>query len=278
MAPVQTEKTSELFKNASGAISEASTEDDTATAPEEYNSCFYVPPPPKNVMRVYHNRKKTSYTDYPIDVKPAGPTMTLIQLLAVETNPTRAQVSKVAYAEGDATEESNLSDVLETPDVRGWVPLQIATRQRQTEAVAALLSLGANPDCRDPETGCTPLIVAVTNGDTAIVKHLLHFHADVNVFSGLENRNAFCEAVFARRADIIDMLLIAGARLELIKDSYPDIEKAYRRYHSSTASRICTSAWMAPYWSMLLGLRWHEVMPAKMSDALRESDSDWLSS
>jgi ankyrin repeat protein len=245
------------------SVSDASDEDSTSL--REYNSCFYVPPTPKNVMRVYHNRKKTAYTDYPIDHGSVGPTMTLIQLLAIESNPTRGQVSKVAYAEGEATEESNLFQVLETPDVRGWVPLQIATRQRQTEAVAALLSLGANPDCRDPDTGCTPLIVAVTNGDTQIVKHLIESGADVNVFSGLENRNAFCEAVFARRADIIDILIAAGARMDLIRESYPEVEQAYRQYHLSTANRLCNSAWMAPYWSTLLGLRWHEVMPATMT-------------
>lgn len=227
-----------------------------------YNSCFYVAPPPKNVHRVYHNRKKTAYTDYIMESAPhSAPCLTLLQLLASEESPSRAAVCKVAYAQGDATEESNLVDVLETPDQRGWVPLLIATRQRQVEAVAALLSLGASPNCLDPQTGCTPLVVAVTFGDQHIVQCLLDHRACMNTFTGPDQRNALCEAIFSRRSDILDMLLYSGGDMEIVAQVQPGLATIQAQCHKGRAVRIYHSMWMPPYWSMLLGFRWHMVVP-----------------
>jgi len=234
----------------------------------QYNSCFYVPPPPRNVVRVYHNRKRTSYTDYPIEeMPPSAPSLTLIQLLAVEREPTYSQVCKVAFAEGDASEDSSLAEVLETPDMYGWTPLLIATQQRQREAVAALLNLGANVECQNPETGCTPLIVAVTAGDQVIVRHLLDYKASVNIFVGPESRNPLCEAIAARRSDIMDMLLAAGGDMGPVQVNYPELADAFQKFHKSKSDRIGTSAWMTRYCSVLTGYSWHMVMPAVITSA-----------
>jgi len=253
------------------SLSETMSDDILSTAgvseSGEYNSCFYIPPPPHNVVRVYHNRKKTSYTDYPIDEMPSStPTLTLIQLLTMEYAPSYAQVCKVAFAEGDATEDSCLADVLETTDMHGWTPLLLATQQRQTEAVVALLNLGANVHCQNPETGCTPLIVAVTAGDQVIVQHLLDHKASVNIFAGPERRNPLCEAIVSRRSDIMDMLLAAGGDIDLVNMHYPELAKAHIMFHKSTCERVCASGWMTGYWSLLAGYSWHTVMPASVAE------------
>jgi ankyrin repeat protein len=228
----------------------------------DYNSCFYVPPPPKNVRRIYHNRKKTSYTDYVIEFDDK-PRMTVVRLLAEEANPTAAMVSKVAFLEG-SQEDSCLPMVLETPDVRGWVPLLIAVRQQQADAVEALLSLGADPNVEDPETGCTPLIIAVTNGDAACVRPLLDYGAIIDIFTGQDGRNPLCEAIFARRADLIDMLLEAGGSLEPVRLRYPSLVDTFEKFRStaSKAERLCANVWMPRYCSTLVGYTWHVTMPA----------------
>mmetsp|Transcript_105535 Transcript_105535/g.296987 ORF Transcript_105535/g.296987 Transcript_105535/m.296987 type:complete len:273 (+) Transcript_105535:73-891(+) len=244
----------------SDALSRETSEDNGS-----YNSCFYVPPPPRNVVRVYHNRKKTSYTDYPLEiVTPSAATPTLFQLLASEANPSRAQVSKAAFDEGMADEDSNLMDVLENVDVRGWTPLIIATRQQQAEAVHELLSLGAMPDCQDPETGCTPLILAVTMGNQVIVQHLLDFGANTTLFTGPDNRNPLCEAIFSRRADVIDMVLAAGGDLETVRERYPALAESYLNCRECLAKKALICGWMSDYWPALLGFKWRVVMPASV--------------
>jgi len=239
-----------------------SQETDALSESSDYNSCFFVPPPPKNVRRIYHNRKKTSYTDYAIEID-TGPKMTVLRLLAEEPNPSRDRVCAVAFAEG-TREDMCLPLVLETPDVRGWVPLLVAVRQQQADAVEALLSLGADPNVIDPETGCTPLIIAVTGGDASIVRHLLDYGAVIDTFSGDDGRNPLCEAIFARRADLIEMLLEAGGSLELIRERYPELVDTFERHrvHASKAERLCAHSWMPGVCSVLVGYSWHVTMPA----------------
>jgi len=243
-------------------VSQESQDIDTLSEASEYNSCFFVPPPPRNVRRIYHNRKKTSYTDYPIDFE-RKPQMTLVQLLAEEANPSKQRVTTVAFAEG-AQEDSCLPLVLETPDIRGWVPLLIAVRQQQADAVEALLNLGADPNVTDPETGCTPLIIAVTGGDARVVRHLLDYGAVIDTFSGPDGRNPLCEAIFARRADLIEMLLEAGGSFAPIRERYPELVETYERFRprGSRAERLCANARMPGICSMLVGNSWHVTMPA----------------
>jgi len=247
----------------SGPLSRSVSQDiDSLSESSDYNSCFYVPPPPKNVRRIYHNRKRTSYSDYPIEPD-TGPKMTVIRLLAEEPNPIRQRVCKVAFGEG-RQEDMCLPLVLESPDVRGWVPLLIAVRQQQADAVEALLSLGADPNVIDPETGCTPLIIAVTSGNAAVVRHLLNYGAVVDTFSGHDDRNPLCEAIFARRADLIDMLLEAGGSLELIRQRYPELVETFQRHRvpASKAERLCAHSWMPGFCSVLVGYSWHVTMPS----------------
>ena len=139
---------------------------------QEYQSCFYVPPPPPGKGRIYHNRKRTAFTEFTLTENHAMP-MTILRLLATEADPTRSRVKQVAYAEGDAHEDSNLIDVIQSPCKRGWTPLLMAAQRGQTAAASALLELGAEPDSRDPQGGWTPLMYAVANGDKAMAELLL---------------------------------------------------------------------------------------------------------
>ncbi len=62
----------------------------------------------------------------------------------------------------------------------GWTPLMYAAREGATDAVLALLSLGANINARDPE-GVTPLIEAVVNMHFDLAAALLGKGADPNI-------------------------------------------------------------------------------------------------
>mmetsp|Transcript_102373 Transcript_102373/g.315889 ORF Transcript_102373/g.315889 Transcript_102373/m.315889 type:complete len:471 (+) Transcript_102373:78-1490(+) len=205
-----------------------------------YGSCFWVPPPPSNVRRIYHNRKKTSYTEVVVEEAAPRPTsQTLIGLLESESNPSRCRVMKAAYLEGDASEDSNLEDVVHAADANGWPPLLIAAQRRQADAVAALLELGAAVDCRDPSSGWTPLMYAVANGDEPTVRELLKHGASVNSFAKPSDWNALCVAIMSSRGWFVEMLLEAGADLKLIKRRHPQLAEMY------TAEASKCLAWCA---------------------------------
>jgi len=193
---------------------------------QEYQSCFYVPPPPPGKGRIYHNRKRTAYTEFTLDANQAVP-MTVLRLLATETDPTHGRVKQVAYAEGDAHEDSNLIDAIQTPCKRGWMPLLMAAQRGQTSAASALLELGAEPDCRDPQGGWTPLMYAVANGDKAMAELLLASGASVNAFAVPSDFNPLCVAIMSSRTDFVTLLLDAGADLGLIRRRHPGLAEVY---------------------------------------------------
>eukprot|EP00931_Biecheleriopsis_adriatica_P087446 TRINITY_DN61911_c0_g1_i1.p1 TRINITY_DN61911_c0_g1~~TRINITY_DN61911_c0_g1_i1.p1 ORF type:complete len:326 (+),score=51.07 TRINITY_DN61911_c0_g1_i1:57-1034(+) len=236
-----------------------------------YGSCFFVPPPPPNVVRVYHNRKKTAYTDHPIDM----PTMqdkalpkTLLEVLTENAAPSRWKISVTVRAEETEGQHGSLKDIIERPDVHGHSPLILATRRLQVEAAAELLSLGAKVNCQDPETGCTPLILAVTVGSLPIVKELVKYRADVDFFAR-ERSNPLSQALISRRSDIADFLLDARADLELLKERFPVLVRSYLSCRRSRVEKICCSLWLTSHMSMLLGFRWRLVLPLDP-----DSDSD----
>src|SRR5215470_7498756 len=61
-----------------------------------------------------------------------------------------------------------------------WTALQHAVQKRHTEAVRALLEWGAEPDATAPGTTNTPLFIAASYTDRAMVKMLLDAGADVS--------------------------------------------------------------------------------------------------
>eukprot|EP00418_Pyrodinium_bahamense_P024140 CAMPEP_0179144714 /NCGR_PEP_ID=MMETSP0796-20121207/69748_1 /TAXON_ID=73915 /ORGANISM="Pyrodinium bahamense, Strain pbaha01" /LENGTH=432 /DNA_ID=CAMNT_0020844985 /DNA_START=1 /DNA_END=1297 /DNA_ORIENTATION=- len=176
--------------------------------------------------------------EHVVEAAPSSrPSQTLIQLLETEANPSRSQVLKVAFAEGDAHEDSNLMDVLGAPDSNGWPPLLIAAQRKQADAVAALLELGAAVDCRDPSSGWTPLMYAVANGNEPVARILLKHGASVNAFAKPSDWNALCVAIMSSRTRFVEMLFDAGADLELIKRRHPTLAETYMAEASQL--RLC---------------------------------------
>merc|ERR1711988_825711 len=239
-------KDAQSFPSPSNSQSTADTEYEMLTSIEdevcesadrEYKSCFYVPPTPPNVRRIYHNRKKTSYTEYEVAPSSCVKRNALIELLRSETSPAAEKVSRVAFAAGEADEDSSLEDVLELPDANGWQPLLIAAQRRQKGAVSALLQLGADVACRDPQSGWTPLMYAVSVGAAEIVQKLLHHGASIDEFAFPHDWNALCVAIHSNRADMVDMLLDAGADLDRLKKRHPCLAETYQAFRRENSAQ-----------------------------------------
>lgn len=98
-------------------------------------------------------------------------------------------------------------------------PLFVAVDVGCLTTVQALLKAGANPNKPvASDSGLTLLFIAAENGDTAIVQALINAGADVNcVVRDEESKNPaagvtlLMAAVAAHRADIVELLLAAGA-------------------------------------------------------------------
>jgi len=209
---------------------------------EEYASCFWVPPTPKGMRRIYHNRKRTAYTELPVDGAGALPVdKTLIRLLESESNPSPSQVKKAAFLEGHASEDSNLLDVLHGTRANGWQPLLIAAQRKQAAAVSALLELNASVDCREPCSGWTPLMYAVANGDEPTVKTLLKHGASVNSFAKPSDWNALSVAIMSDRSCLVPILLEAGAEPDLIRRRHPCLADVYAAEASGCLPCVRTS-------------------------------------
>ncbi len=65
-------------------------------------------------------------------------------------------------------------------DHRDWTALQHAVHKRQTDAVRVLLEWGADPDATPPGSATTPLLIAASNNNPAMVRLLLDAGADAN--------------------------------------------------------------------------------------------------
>eukprot|EP00927_Polykrikos_kofoidii_P054956 TRINITY_DN49283_c0_g1_i1.p1 TRINITY_DN49283_c0_g1~~TRINITY_DN49283_c0_g1_i1.p1 ORF type:complete len:304 (+),score=43.35 TRINITY_DN49283_c0_g1_i1:51-914(+) len=218
-----------------------SVDDDSPSAPG-FSSCFHVPPPARNVTRVYHNRKRTAFTEYVID-QASSQAPSLVRLLDEERFPTCSRVRATAFAAGVADEDKNLDDAVRTPDKHGRAPLLIAAMRQQCDAVTALLELGAEVDCTDPASGWTPLMYAASNGNLAIVEELLASGASVNDFAAPHDWNPLCVAILSNNMHVACRLLEAGAELNLITRRHPQLAETYRceMHEWRTAASLATS-------------------------------------
>jgi ankyrin repeat protein len=61
-----------------------------------------------------------------------------------------------------------------------WTALQHAVQKQQAESVHALLEWGADPDATEPGNMATPLLIAASHNDPAMVRSLLDAGADIN--------------------------------------------------------------------------------------------------
>lgn len=225
--------------------------------------CYLGPPkdtevegPPEGYARIYHNRRRTAWTDYKLGSKEAEE-QSLSRQSTADTDfgalasPKRHQIK---MSPSTRTLLVNLeaqkcigccmqrSKVLEnaltycripgycencpcTDD--GWTPLLIATQRRDAESVETLLSNGAEVDCKEPQSGWTPLMFAASLGDVPIVKLLLKYKASVNTFACPHDWNPLCAAIQANNKDVVRLLLDAGADISLIKKRHPALAEVY---------------------------------------------------
>eukprot|EP00438_Fugacium_kawagutii_P007378 Skav203430 [mRNA] locus=scaffold727:63371:64093:+ [translate_table: standard] len=221
--------------------------------------CYLGPPkevdgPPEGYARIYHNRRRTAWTDYKLGSEEENQSLSRQSTADTDFNvsPSRSREIKMSPSTwsllagleakkciGCCLQRTKvLEEALTycripgycencpcTDD--GWTPLLIATQRRDVQAVETLLSSGAQVDCKEPQSGWTPLMFAASLGDCQIVKLLLKHNASVNTFASPHDWNSLCVAMLANQQEVVRILLDAGADISLIKKRHPDLAEEY---------------------------------------------------
>jgi len=147
-------------------------------------------------------------------------TRSLSFLLEAGVCPTRSEMVEAVFAEALEQHTPSLRAVLRGPGPSGWPHVLTATQRGMHEAVAALLELRADPNCREPVSGWMPLMYAVTAGDKSTAQTLLKHGASVNAVAKPHDWNALYCALVSNREDMIGLLLDAGANCQGIRSRY----------------------------------------------------------
>eukprot|EP00405_Crypthecodinium_cohnii_P049435 CAMPEP_0206611248 /NCGR_PEP_ID=MMETSP0325_2-20121206/55122_1 /ASSEMBLY_ACC=CAM_ASM_000347 /TAXON_ID=2866 /ORGANISM="Crypthecodinium cohnii, Strain Seligo" /LENGTH=409 /DNA_ID=CAMNT_0054130395 /DNA_START=3 /DNA_END=1232 /DNA_ORIENTATION=- len=199
----------------------------------------------KRVRRVFHNRRKTAWTDYDEDFpseatkaaekeaqeKPMEPEQetALVKLLKAGGNPTAVEVKKVAFEQAGLPGGGYQgTTVLKSRGACGWTPLLIAVHRKQLAAAQALLDLGADVDEADAKSGWTPLMYAAGAGNAAMVDLLLQNGAAANAVAPKHAWSPLCSAIQSGKKDIVLKLIAAGADIKAVKRQHPAIADIYR--------------------------------------------------
>jgi len=233
------------------------------------------------MARVYHNRRKTAWTDYviedpapcttldfgsafdtqgsgdeklPYSRQPSAQTLDsqttaadsldgrcslssgcidcpscdshLLRCLKSKVSPDRCCVCDAVDSEYEISGRC-LNEVLAEADERGWSPMLIAARRGQTEAVHALIELGAQADCEEASSGWTPLMYAASLGHAEIVKALIAAGVNVNKLASKSGWNALCAAHLAGNDDIASVLVSHGANVKAACRCCPELAERY---------------------------------------------------
>jgi ankyrin repeat protein len=142
-----------------------------------------------------------------------------------------------ASSKGDVSTVRQLinegANVNET-DSRGYTPLMYAVWSENVETIQILLNKGVNVNAKD-SAGMTPLAHAVYhNSDIDIIKLLIKGGANVNVQTN-DGQTLTDIAVSNFRGDILDELIIAGAKVWVTKEG-----KARLIFYGSEMEDYCT--------------------------------------
>ena len=85
----------------------------------------------------------------------------------------------------DHHEKRQFVQALNTPNKKGYTPLMLSVNNDYINSAVNFLQAGADPDLRHSKTGDTALHLAAEKGNSAIVKALLAFGADVKSKNGI---------------------------------------------------------------------------------------------
>lgn len=149
----------------------------------------------------------------------------LVELLESSCSPTRAQIREAVAKE--SKQGLSMSSILQTPTSSGWPVLIFAAQRGMSDAVMALLELGADVTSKEPASGWTALSFAVAAGNQAMVQDLLAHDASPNEFAKPSDFNPMVVAIMHNQQTIMGMLLDAGASPALIKKRHPHLVETY---------------------------------------------------
>ena len=82
------------------------------------------------------------------------------------------------------SEKQRFVNALNTPNKKGYTPLMLSVNKGYLNSAVIFLQAEANPDVQHTQTGDTALHLAAERGDSAVVKALLAFGADVKIKNG----------------------------------------------------------------------------------------------
>ena len=107
-------------------------------------------------------------------------------------------------------------DTVNTPNKSGYTPLIIAGYRNQLDAVKMLLDLGANVNA--PSEDGTVLTAACYKSNTALVKLLLEYQADVQVKNNA-GTTPLMFAIMAENEEIVKLLLAKKADINAMDNA-----------------------------------------------------------
>ena len=100
------------------------------------------------------------------------------------------------------------------PQQEANLKLHHAVLTNEPKAVQKYLKKGASVDYREAKRGWTPLLFAIEDGNSEIVKLLIDQGADVNIVSTMNNVSPLQRAAAKGDLDIVKMLVRQGADID----------------------------------------------------------------
>lgn len=126
-------------------------------------------------------------------------------------------------------------------DSMGQTPLHIAASKGNSAIVRALLAAGADPNLRDSALQHSALHTACLGGSAAVCKDLLQFGADVNA-RAKHGWTPLHRAAAKGHTDICQVLVGHGADVEATLDATPQNAAAGRKFANATPKHLAEAA------------------------------------
>jgi hypothetical protein len=132
--------------------------------------------------------------------------------------------------------------LIETPNKHGELPLHIAASSGAMESVKLLISLGANVNAKEPQSGATPLHMACMMGHKDVVEFLINNKADVNAKSAIGTTPLHI-AAYQGYEDVVAVLMAHGADTNAkTRSGLTPLEWANQQNHKEIAQMLQSPA------------------------------------